>query len=84
MKAQRLLLGFLLSRLGHLKRTHLGRARRMILAQRVAVHVGGMQDPRQMRVAVEDDAEHVPHFALVPVRGRPEVGDRSGAQVGLR
>ena len=32
-----------------------------------------------MRMAVEDDAEHVPHFALVPVGGGPDVRDASAA-----
>ena len=29
-----------------------------------------------MRMPVEGDAEHVPDFALVPVRGRPEIRHR--------
>ena len=29
-----------------------------------------------MRMPIEGDAEHVPDFALVPVRGRPEIRHR--------
>ena len=28
-----------------------------------------------MRMAIEDDPEHVPHFALVPIGGGPDVRD---------
>src|SRR6185312_1342199 len=34
------------------------------------------KDPPQMRMSIEDDAKHVPGFALVPVRGRPEIRHR--------
>ena len=82
LEAQRRLL-LLDARFGHLKRAHLGGPRRMVLAQRVARPGRGQQDSRQVRVSSEDDPEHVPHFALVPVRGRPEVGDRRERRVVL-
>ena len=41
------------------------------------------QDALEMRMAVKDDPEHVPHFALVPVGGRPDVRDASAAKAGL-
>ena len=34
-----------------------------------------------MRVAVEDDAEHVPYLALVPVRRRPDIGNGGHQQI---
>src|SRR5579872_1534138 len=40
---------------------------RIILAQRVAFPVERHQDPHQIRMIAEADAEHVKHFALVPV-----------------
>ena len=74
-EAQRLLLGLLLL-FGQLKRPHLRGARRMVLAQRMTLSsVVRHQDALQVRMPVEDDAEHVPHFALVPVRRRPEARD---------
>ena len=33
-----------------------------------------------MRMPVENDSEHVPDFALVPVRSGPEVGDGGDAK----
>ncbi len=44
-------------------------------------HVFGQQDRHQVRVAVEDDAEHVAGFALVPVGAAPEVAHRRDVQV---
>src|SRR5687768_2675084 len=74
MKAQRLLLGVLLV-LRQAERLHLGSACRMILLQWMACPGGREQDSAQVRVASEDDAEHVPYFALVPIRCRPDVGN---------
>ena len=68
-EAQRFLFGFLLV-LGKLERAHLGGARRVVLAQRMAFPGLRHQNAAQARVAVEADAEHVPGFALVPGRRR--------------
>ena len=71
-EAQRLLFR-ILSCFGELEWARLRRPRRMVLAQRVALPGRRHQDPPQMRMPLEGDAEHVPDFALVPVRGRPEI-----------
>ncbi len=71
----RLLAVFLVGR--QAERLHFGGPGRMLLAQRMALPGRRHENPRQVRMAVERDAEHVPHFALVPVGRRPEVGDRS-------
>src|SRR5262249_33295318 len=44
-------------------------------AQWMALPCRRHQDAPQMRMAVEDDAEHVPHLALVPVGRGPDAGD---------
>src|SRR5438034_11778089 len=41
---------------------------RIILALRVTLPFVGHQDPAEVRMAVEPDAEQVEHFALQPVR----------------
>jgi hypothetical protein len=64
----------LLLLLGQAKRTQLGRPGGMVLAERVSLPGRGHQDPAEPRVAVEPDAEEVPCLALVPVRGRPDIG----------
>ena len=74
MEAQCLLLGLLLV-LRQAERRHFSGARRMVLMQWVASPGGRQQDAAQVRVAGEDDAEHVPDLALVPVGRRPDVGD---------
>ena len=73
-EAQRFLFGLLLL-FGKLERPHLGGARRMILSQRMPCPAPRHQDALQVRVAGKGDSEHVPYFALVPVRRRPEVRD---------
>ena len=52
-----------------------------VLAQRVAAPVVGEQDPAQVRVAAEGDAEEVEGLALVPVGHGPEPLD--GVDAGL-
>src|SRR5450759_201160 len=47
----------------------------IVLALRVTRPVVRHEDPRQRRVAVELDAEHVPGLALVPVVGRVDRDD---------
>src|SRR5690606_19809450 len=49
---------------------------REILAERMADETVVGEDPAQVRVAVEHDAEHVEGLALEPVGHRPQVGDR--------
>ena len=49
---------------------------RIVLAQRMALPVLRHQQPPQIRMAVEDDAEQIPDFALEPVGGRPHADDR--------
>src|SRR5690606_25963485 len=51
---------------------HLGRARRMLLAERMTFPRRRHQEPPQALMTLERDAEHVPDFSLVPARGRPE------------
>ena len=58
-----------------------GRARGVILAQRMAFPGRRHHDAAQIRVAVEHDAEHVPDFALVPVGVGPDAGRGRGGQV---
>src|SRR3990170_5654320 len=45
-------------------------AQGMVLAQRVSDPVVGHQNPAQVGMAAEGDAEHVIHLPLVPVGGR--------------
>src|SRR6185295_6497472 len=53
----------------------------IILAQRIALPVLGHQQPARIRMAVEDDAEEIPHLALEPVRGRPDAAHRADVRV---
>src|SRR5215470_15906735 len=68
------LLGILLIR-GQCKGPHLCRTRWMVLAERMANPCARHKDARQMRVAFEDNPEHVPHFTFVPVGGGEDVGN---------
>jgi len=47
----------------------------IILAERVTFPIVGAQDPAEIGVAREIDAEEIKGFTLVPVGGGPEVGD---------
>src|SRR5579871_6656125 len=49
---------------------------REVLAERVPDEAVVGQDPPQVRVAAEQDAEQVEGLALVPVRARPDLADR--------
>ena len=53
-----------------------------VLALREGPIVGRHVDPAQVAVALEDDAHHVVHLALVEHRPLPEVGDRRNARIG--
>ena len=71
-------------------RLHPPGQQREVLAQRVALELAGQVEVGQVGVALEDDAEHLPRLALVPVGagvdGHPGGGrQRRGvvAQVGL-
>ena len=56
---------------------------RVVLALRMAFPVLWHQQAAQVRMAVENDAEHVPHFPLEPPRGRPHaLHGGHGARVG--
>src|SRR6185437_14652311 len=74
---QRLLLRELLL-VRELEFAHLRCARRVILTQRVACPSTRHEDTDQVRMSGEADAEHIPHFALVPVRRRPQMGHSVG------
>src|SRR5436190_13465100 len=50
-------------------------ADRIVLPERVPGPVVRHQDPREVRVALDPDAHHVPGLALVPVGGRPDGDD---------
>ncbi len=63
------------------ERIEFGGARREVLAQRVTFPGWRHHDARQVRVAFEVDAEHVPDFALVPVGVGPDAGDGRHAEV---
>src|SRR5262249_5997237 len=54
---------------------------REVLAQRMALVIRRHQDPAQVGVAVEGDAEHVVHLALEPVRSLPHVPHRRRTRV---
>src|SRR5215467_16204920 len=49
---------------------------RVVLPLRIALPVFRHQNAAPVRVTFEVDAEHVEHFALEPVRGWPDAGDR--------
>jgi len=63
------------------ERIEFGGARREVLAQRVTFPGRRHHDARQVRVAFEVDAVHVPDFTFVPVGVRPDAGDGRQAQV---
>jgi hypothetical protein len=54
---------------------HVRRAGGMVFPKWVTFPSGRHQDPSQVWMTVNADAKHVPDFALVPVRRRPNVGD---------
>src|SRR5581483_7616836 len=78
-EAQGFLLGDLLF-LGQLVLAHLGRARGVFLEQRMTWPGGWHQDARGVRMSIEAYAEHVPRFALVPVRRGPQGNDAGHAR----
>src|SRR5207342_1828744 len=47
-----------------------------VLAQWVTLERFGQEQLQRLRMALERDPEHLDRLALVPVRGRVEVGDR--------
>ena len=65
------------------ERVEFGGARREVLAQRVTFPGRRHHDARQVRVAREVDAEHVPDFTLVPAGVWPDAGHGRDAQVAL-
>src|SRR6185295_10321892 len=46
----------------------------VVLAQRMTLELLVEQEAAQVRVTVEADPEHVPHFALLPVGDGPQAG----------
>src|SRR5919107_532662 len=56
-------------------------AQREVLAERVPLPVVGQEDAAQVRVTVEDDAEHVERLALVPVGRAPDGNDGRDVRV---
>src|SRR5262245_44891031 len=54
---------------------------RIVLAQRMTVPVFRHQQPPEVRVAVERDAEEIPYLPLEPVGRRPDVADRREMRV---
>src|SRR5262249_15862511 len=72
---ERLLLGILLF-LKEVVWLDVRRACRMVFAQRVALPALRHQDSLKVRVAIEPNAEHVPHFPLIPVGRGPNVSNR--------
>src|ERR1035437_3000623 len=56
----------------------------VVLAQRMTDPDVPEQDAAQVGVPLEADAHHVPGLALVPVGGRPDVGDRGYGRIGAR
>src|SRR5438128_6729643 len=54
----------------------------VILSQRMAFPGLGHQQPAQVGVRVELDAEQVPGLAFVPVRGRPDLGQAGHVRLG--
>src|SRR5450631_3110899 len=55
----------------------------IVLALRMTWPVVRHEDPRQRRVAVEVNAEHVPGLALVPVVGRVDLDDGGDVAVSV-
>src|SRR4029453_7532635 len=82
-EAERLLLGHFFL-VWQLIWPHLRRACRMLFAERVARPSLGHQNPFKVRVTVKSDPEHVPHFALVPVGGGPDIGNARQRKLVLR
>ena len=81
-EAQQFLFSLLLL-FGKVERPHLRGARGMVFSQRMSYPAPGHQNALQVRVPGKRNSEHIPHFALVPVRRRPEARDaveRSGTQ----
>ena len=58
-----------------------GGARRVILAQRMALPGAGHQEPHQVGVTLELDTEKIPDLAFVPVGVGPDTGDGRQLQV---
>ena len=58
---------------GKLEWPHLRGPSRMVLPERMPLPGGGHENPPQMGMPVEADAEHVPHFTFVPVGRRPQI-----------
>jgi len=56
----------------------------VVFAQRVADEVVLEQDAAQVGMAAEDDPDHVPRLALVPVGRRPDAGDAVDLRPGAR
>src|SRR3989442_11102501 len=54
---------------------------RIVLALRMALPVFGHENPEAIGMPGEVDAEQVEHFALEPVRGRPDARDRCKRRV---
>src|SRR5579872_1847479 len=76
---KRFLLGFLLV-LWKLEGSHFCCASGMILTQWMPHPTLGHQNTGKVRVAVKNDAKHIPHFAFIPVRRRPDIGNRWKAE----
>src|SRR5882672_1104056 len=53
----------------------------VVLAERMALPVLGQEDPSKIRMALEDDAEHVEALALHPVGSLIEAGQRGAARL---
>src|SRR5947207_11244506 len=56
----------------------------VVLAQWIADPIVGAENAPQVRVAIEDDAEHVVSLALVPVGGAPQIGDAGDVRIVAR
>jgi hypothetical protein len=67
--------------LGHLEHPHLRGSRWVFLAQGMALPPWRHEDTPEIGVAVHTDAVHVPQLPLVPVRRRPDAGDRRQLRV---
>ena len=58
-------------------------AQGIILPQRIGGELLGHQDPPQVGMPVESDAEHIKNFALHPVGPRPERDGRGERRIGV-
>ena len=56
---------------------------RIVLAERMGGEFLGQEDPPQIGMPVEADAEHVPDLALHPVRPLPEPHHRGDHRIGI-